>query len=279
MNISFTDFWWKFDPHKNFFVDACRANSSNVKVVEPEKADVIFFSCFGDDHLKYDAKKIYYTGESTDPNWKSCDYAITFNLNEPVDKHFRLPLWMIYIDWFNAGASYNNPQFMFSPDQLQKNVYYDLKPKYSCVAMFNRDPIGNRTEFLQKISKSIQVHAFGEPFVKIPYGEDEKCKVVSQFKFHMCFENKYKAGYHTEKLFHAKMCGTIPVYWSAPTYTVDFNPDCCLHLNNFENIDHLVEEVLEVNASPTKYAELRDQPLFLKQPDIKPFLNFLGSIL
>lgn len=279
MKISFTDFWWKFNPRENFFVDACRANSESVQVVEPEKADIIFYSCFGNDHLKYNTKKVYYTGESTDPNYKHCDYAITFNLNEPCDKHFRLPLWMIYIDWFSAGARYSNPQFMFSPAQLQQNAYYDVDPKYSCVAVFNRDPIGNRTEFLQKMSKHMQVHAFGEPFVKIPYGEDEKCKVVSQFKFHMCFENKYKPGYHTEKLFHAKMCGTIPLYWSAPTYKIDFNPACCLHLDNFESIDHLVEEVLATNADPAKYAALRDQPLFLNQPTIEPFLNFLGNVL
>ena len=42
MKIAFTDFWWKFDPHNNFFVDACRANIDSVKVVDPEKADVLF---------------------------------------------------------------------------------------------------------------------------------------------------------------------------------------------------------------------------------------------
>lgn len=279
MKISFTDFWWKFDPQNNFFLDACRANIDSVKVVDPEKADVLFFSCFGDNHKKYNCKKVYYSGESTDPPWQDCDYALTFNLDEKKQSHFRLPLWMLYIDWFKKDSQYVNPQFMFPVDGLLKNKYSIVDPKYFCVAVYNRDPIGNRTEFINKLSQKMpqQVYAFGESFGKIPYGEDKKCEVICNFKFNMCFENRSKPGYHTEKLFHAKLCGTIPVYWSADTYKLDFNQHCCLHLDNYESIDHLVDEVISLHHDKKKYAEIAKEPLFNKSPSLDSFYKFLSE--
>ena len=106
----------------NFFVDACQALKGGVHVVHPSQADVIFFSCFGEEHKKYKCKKVYYTGESTDPPWQECDFALTFNIDEK-ENHFRLPLWMLYIDWFSRGKDYVNPQFMFPPDGLRENKY------------------------------------------------------------------------------------------------------------------------------------------------------------
>ena len=91
----------------------------------------------------------------------------------------------------------------------------------------------------------------------------------------MCFENRSKPGYHTEKLFHAKLCGTIPIYWSSETYGLDFNKDCCLHLNDFESVDHLVEHVLYLNSDERKYREKVSHPLFLNLPNLDSFNNFM----
>lgn len=277
MKIAFTDFWWKFDPFNNFFVDACQALKSEVYVVHPSQADIIFFSCFGNDHKNYSCKKVYYTGESTDPPWEACDFALTFNVEEDENKHFRLPLWMLYIDWFSRGKEYVNPQFMFPPDSLIENRYTKINPSFTCVGVYNGDPQGNRTDFMVKMAKKIpnQVHAFGGMFQKIPYGEDKKCDVVCNYRFNMCFENRSKPGYHTEKLFHAKLCGTIPIYWSAETYGLDFNKDCCLHLNDFESIDHLVDHVLYLDSDEKKYKEKVSNPLFLNSPNLELFNKFM----
>ena len=201
----------------------------------------------------------------------------TFNIDEPSEKHFRLPLWMLYIDWFNKGSQYINPQFMFPPTGLIQNKYTCVRGKLLCVAVYNRDPIGNRTEFINRLAEKMpqQVYAYGEKFGKIPYGEDHKCDVVSNFRFNMCFENKSKSGYHTEKLFHAKLCGTVPIYWSADTYNLDFNKDCCLHLDDFESIDHLVDEVISINNDKNRYNNIIDQPLFDELPILDGFYNFL----
>lgn len=278
MKIAFSDFWWLYDSHRNFFVDACRSIKENIYVVQPHEADVLFFSCFGSDHKKYSCKKVYYTGESCDPPWNDCDIALSFNKNESKGTHFRLPLWMLYIDWFNRGNEYKNPQFMFSPGDLVRNKFTRVTPTFECCGVYNRDPIGNRSAFMKKLSQKMpgQVHAYGEMHShRIPYGEDRKCEVVCNYKFNMCFENLSKPGYHTEKLLHAKLCGTVPIYWSADTYAEDFNKNCCLQLNRFESIDHLVEEVLLLSHDKNRYTAIASEPLFLSSPSLDSFYDFL----
>ena len=44
--------------------------------------------------------------------------------------------------------------------------------------------------------------------------------------FHMAFENTILDGYVTEKLLHALMAGTVPIYWGDPRVCEDFNPGC-----------------------------------------------------
>ncbi len=47
MKISFVDFWTGFDQKNNFFTNSLKSLNIKFKVVKPNKADVIFFSCFG----------------------------------------------------------------------------------------------------------------------------------------------------------------------------------------------------------------------------------------
>ena len=65
MDIAFLDFWPGFDPHNNFLLYASREVKEDVRVVNPLKADVIFFSVFGNRNKDYSFyKKIAYTGEN-----------------------------------------------------------------------------------------------------------------------------------------------------------------------------------------------------------------------
>ena len=41
-------------------------------------------------------------------------------------------------------------------------------------------------------------------------------------KFVLAFENSSSPGYCTEKLFHAKVAGAIPIYWGDPLVMNDF---------------------------------------------------------
>ena len=131
MKVAFTDFWWKFDPNSNFFIDAIRQLRDNVEVTDNiHDADVVFFSCFSNNHLSIDrqkTKKIYFTGENTRPPVDQCDWSITFDFETCGGKNFRLPLWMLQIDWWNVGG-YTNPQYVIPLAEINNNRFRKLNP-------------------------------------------------------------------------------------------------------------------------------------------------------
>ena len=103
MKICFSDFWSPFDPNNNFFIHLLKQSFEDVEVVHPEDADVMFFSVFGmENNLYKNCKKIFFTGENQRPNFKKCDYSLTFDFDDYEGKNFRLPLWYLYVDWFNV---------------------------------------------------------------------------------------------------------------------------------------------------------------------------------
>ena len=53
MKLSFLDFWNDFIDDKNFLFYSIRELVNDLEIVSPDKADLIIYSCFGDDHKKY----------------------------------------------------------------------------------------------------------------------------------------------------------------------------------------------------------------------------------
>ena len=104
-------------------------------------------------------------------------YEVTFVIETDAEDVGRLPWYPLIgddvmpVDWLENPPIWQNPRENF------------------LVAIFNRDHIGNRVEFLQKIAKYKKPHGFGEPFKNWFYGESQKLNVLSHFKFTMCFEN------------------------------------------------------------------------------------------
>ena len=281
MKIAITDFWWKFENENNFFVDSIREIRENVKIVNPGEAELLLYSCFGDNHHNVDranTKKIFYTGENLRPNFNECDASLTFDFKDYDGKNVRMPLWLMQYDWHNKGG-YVNPEYLMPVDWMQKLPVWDKPRDKFLVAIFNRDHIGNRVEFLRKITQYKPAHGFGEPFKNWFYGESEKLNILSQFKFTMCFENGVSDGYHTEKLVHAKMAGCIPVYWANETIENDFHSEDFINLHNFESMEHLVQHVIEVDKNSDLADAYRNAPLFKKIPTKEDVLQKFEKVL
>ena len=81
----------------------------------------------------------------------------------------------------------------------------------------------------------------------------------------MCFENLLRPGYYTEKLFHAKTAGTVPIYFSDSLVAHDFNPACFINLSSFNNINELIDHVIKVDQDDDLYRGYQQQPLFLNK--------------
>lgn len=281
MKVAFCDFWWKFDNEKNFFVDSLKHIYENVEVVDPSKAELLFFSCFGKEHEKIDrskTKKIYFTGENIRPPLHECDYSLTFDYESYEGRNFRLPLWMLQIDWWNTGGyNYTNPQYVVPLSSLANPTFSDREN--FCCTIFNRDHTGLRVKTLQELANHKPINCFGEPWNNWFYGEDNKLSVLSNFRFTLCYENSSHPGYYTEKPIHARIAGCVPIYWSDKNYVTDFNPQGFLNLCDFSDIHDLVQKVMEIDSSASLRKSMVEQPIFSKEPEIESYLNFIQKVV
>lgn len=283
MNLSFSDFWGGVNPHNNFFTDLIQSIRPNCNVVpfSNEHTDVLIYSCFGRQHQTADrsrVKKIFYTGENIRPNFNECDYSLTFDFDSYGDRNIRLPLWLIQIDWFGK-INYGNPQFVIPPSELRISRY-SVRPKTNfCCIVFN-NPIPNRVEIIQKLSKYKNVHCYGRPFGNHFYGEDTKYDTICNYKFNICFENGIHPGYYTEKPIHAKVAGCLPLYWADENCKRDFNTKSFLNLNDFSSIDDYVEQIIQLDNNDEEYNNIVSQHLFEgKEPSLDHIKAALEKIL
>jgi hypothetical protein len=280
MKVCFSDFWTPFNQNNNFFINILKELYEDVQVVYPEDADVMFYSVFGNENMLYkDCKKIFFTGENIRPNFKKCDYSLTFDVDDCGGKNFRLPLWYLYIDWFNVGT-YENPNWLIPESYLYGENEFTKKPKDKfCSIVFGKF-VDSRVEAVEAIGKYKEVDVFGKanPSRSLPDGEKYKLDVISNYKFSLCFENSVYPGYHTEKLLHGKVAGNVPIYYGDFTVSEDFNPECFINAFGME-IDELVEKIKEIDSDESLYSKIISQPLFVEKKKLEPIKEHFFNIL
>jgi hypothetical protein len=281
MKVCFSDFWTPFDQNNNFFIHILRELFENIQIVNPEDADIMFFSSFGNENLLYkNCKKIFFTGENERPNFKKCDYSLTFDLDDHDGKNFRLPLWYLYIDWFDV-ETYENPNWLIPEDYLYTENEFIKKEKNNFCSIVYGKQIESRINAINNISNSYKkVDVFGKANskVQLPDGEKYKMDLISNYKFSLCYENSVNPGYHTEKLLHGKVSGNIPIYYGDETVSKDFNEKCFINAVNLS--DHeLVEVIKEIDSNDKLYKKIFDEPLFVEKVSLKSIKKFFYETL
>lgn len=289
IKIAFVDFWAGFQQDNNYFYHLL-STKYNVKI-DTEDPDFIFFSvdfARKRERDRYTCPKIFFTGESVSPNFDSfdsiemqnhaatysigkCDFAFSFDFNDDP-RHYRLPLWVMYIDWFGKSG-YGNPKYLLPFDELDDNVFLNQKKKKFCATIFS-NPEALRMDAMHKLSTYRIVHGYGARFGNGSGfdGEYKKYEILKDYKFSLCFENRSREGYYTEKLFHAKTAGNVPIYWGDKRVCEDFNDKGFINYANFDSLDDLVQYVKYVDQTPAIYQRYVEEPLF---PDNKINQDFL----
>jgi hypothetical protein len=284
MKITFSDFWQypkAFDPNNNFFIHIIRDLFEDVEIVEPEDADVMFFSLFGNENGRYkNCKKIFFTGENERPNFKRCDYSLTFDADEHEGKNFRLPLWYLYIDWFGVN-SYDNPDWLIPESYLYDDNEFTQKKKDKFCSIVYGKQIKSRVDAIQNISLNYkQVDVFGKanPNYYLPDGEKYKLDLISNYKFSLCYENFVTPGYHTEKLLHGKVAGNIPIYYGDKSVGEDFNTNSFINAVDMSD-EELIQKIIELDQSDNLYNKIVKEPIFTEKVSLDNIKDFLFKSL
>jgi hypothetical protein len=267
LKIDFCDFWPDFDKSQNFFINML-SNYFDVQIVS--NPDFLFFSNYGSAHLSYTCIKIFYTGESTPPDYLQCDYSISFELEEN-DRNLRLPLYFLYGD-VNEILSPKKP---FSEIRNQHNRF--------CNMVVSNGDSKKRIDFFHQLSKYKQVDSGGRFLNNIGGHVEDKKKFISSYKFTFAFENIIYPGYTTEKVFEPMLCGSMPIYWGNPKVNLDFNTKSFVCWDDYGSDEAVINRIIELDQNDSLYEEVYMEPFFNgnklnKYCDEQRVLNFLTKI-
>ncbi|GMQ26647.1 hypothetical protein Aoki45_33300 [Algoriphagus sp. oki45] len=272
LRVDFVDFYKELNKENNFFINILR-EVCDVEV--SNNPDLIFYSNYGVDNLKYSCYKIFYSAENIRPDYRFCDFSLTFDYLDDK-RNFRLPLYCIHLKDFNSFVK-------------EKNLGVRPKNKF-CNFVYSNEKAKERIEFFKILSKYKKIDSPGKVLNNMPtsfsgirYDYKSKLEFLSNYKFTIAFENESYPGYTTEKIIHPLLVGSIPIYWGNPMIAEDFDENLFINVHNFQSFEEVVERVIEIDMDRNKSMEfLPDSSNFEKilngfEVQLTDFFEFVVS--
>jgi alpha(1,3/1,4) fucosyltransferase len=233
LKIKFTDFYNGFIWNSHCLY---RFLNSYFDLELSEDPDVLIYSCYGTEFLKYNCPRIFYTAENIRPDFRFCDFAISFDYNTNA-RHLRLPLYSVYFDNETLTKARDANQFL-----MQKSGFCSF-------VVSNATESEERIQFFHQLSDYKHVASGGRYANNVGGPVDNKREFIRKYLFNIAFENTSYPGYTTEKIAEPWVEGCIPIYWGDPEVTRDINPDCFINIHKFSSFDEAIEYIKEVDQS------------------------------
>lgn len=244
-----------FTPYNNFIIDIL---SKYYNVIVSDKPDFLFYSVFGNSFENYhNCVKIFFTHEAVVPNFNQADYAIGFDHISFGDRYLRYP---IYYDEIKESVL----------DKSQ--VTEDYAKRKFCNFIYSNSSLGEgaklRIELCQMLSQYKQVDCPGKVLNNMKdaintRSEDfsaGKLEFQQKYKFSIAVENSDSDGYVTEKIAHAFMAHSIPIYWGASDICRDFNPKSFINCRDYNSLEEVVQKVIELDNDDEQYMAMLREP-------------------
>lgn len=267
IRIKFVDFWDDFIPENNLFYQILAERYDVELSDEPE---YLFYSVFGEEYLRYDCIKIFYTGENQCPDFNLCDYALGFEHLTLGDRYFRLPI--CYLNRYQKDF------------RLMQEKHLKPIPEKTgfCSFVYSNDRASEvREKFFNQLSDYKTISSGGRYKNNIGGPVADKLIFEQGHKFSFSFENSSYPGYCTEKLIQSFAAQTIPIYWGDPTVSETFNEEAFINCNKYNSWSEVVEEIKRIDNDPERYARMLATPA-LKEPErdgIEAKLGHLAAFL
>lgn len=252
-------------------------------VVDQVDPEIVFFSVFGYKFLEYpEALRIFFTGENVHPDFNLCDYAFGFDWMSFGDRYYRCPNFLLYSE-FNTLCQ--------TPIPSQKQINEVLSRPRFCNFIYSnanahpyRDELFHLLNGVKKVD-SVGLHLNntgvfrGSPSLGTTATQD-KISFQRECRFSIAAENSSSPGYTTEKLVHALVAGTIPIYWGDPMVGKQFNSHRFINCHEFSSPAAVVARVAEIEESPVLAAQILSEPIFLEGriPDVLKIENLSAHL-
>lgn len=248
--IWFTGFWGGFNPHSNYFrslLPECE--------VSPVNPDIVFYSVFGgpDDHKQYpNSLKLHWSGE-----------ARTYPVNNKDEFFLDVPLFALYIDWFGVNT-WGDPNYLIPlADLFAPKIY---KKKIQAANFIHNNITNLRSNAFNSLLPHLPIHSYGKGMNNmgriLEGNEKTKIDIQSDYLFTLCFENEYRKGYITEKILHALVANTIPIYYGCHRALHVFNPSRVIYIENGTITEFQIERIQEILRDKEYQEYILNKPLF-----------------
>ncbi len=253
LKLDFTDFGG-INKSDNWFT---RLLSKDFNIEISDKPDLLIFQEGGHLNRLYTCKKLFWTGESLQPDWEKTDYAMTYNyLDDP--RHLRFP----YYVW---GSEAHWSELIKAPNEGA--TILGKRDKFCATVISNSNPkkTAERISFFKKLNAVKEIGSGGKFMNNVGHiglGGQAKYRFISQYKFNLCYENKNLPGYTTEKLYESMWARCIPIYWGNERVGEEFNKKSFLHRLDFPDDKSFIEKILEVDSNDHLYESMLNEPYF-----------------
>ncbi len=249
-SVSVVDFWDEHDPSNDPIVQEFTRRGMQLDG-DVRRSHVTIASVFGRHHWNSRGRVVLFSGEAYFRD-QFADYTIDSRFLGRSN-HLRLPYWAFH----SMGTPASRPVPTEDPERTR-----------FCNFIYSNSRCATRNAFFELLNSKRSVDSLGslmnnrvESRLGGRYDRDwhsTKFAVLQDYRFTVAFENTELPGYTTEKMVDAWIAGSVPIYWGNPAFTIDFPPNSCLSLYEAGSLNKLVEQVLEAENEPERYAELRD---------------------
>lgn len=261
VKINFVGYYDNFDYH-GYLPFKVLKKHYNVQVVDDP--DYVFCNIFDNySYCNFNGIRIYGGNEYYSPDFNIFDYAITYDNIQFGDRHLTFP----FVLNTNGLDLLSNRETI-----LDKNVMNE-KSKF-CNYIYGHMGNKERLDIYQVISKYKVVDSAGKYLNNMGgvtpgdrnsvtgLSNSPKIEFQRDYKFTIAFENLSHPGYITEKLYHAFMARTIPIYYGDPLVGLTFNKKAFINCHDFNSFEEVLDKVKEVDENDSLYLDMINQPIF-----------------
>ena len=212
-------------------------------------------------------KRIWFTAENRRPNVSIFNATISFDPEDKETSNFFFPYFYFSIDWY--GLDPHNP-LKIKAEELVR--HRDQKPRNLSACSFSSNVEPLRQRIIEQVRRHIDVVEYGSA---VGNRVTSKFDTAKEFSFQICNENSFAPGYVTEKLIESWIMGNVPI-WAGDYRGIPINPESFIDVSglNSEEIANLFQRLTEEEV-----IHIRNQPLMLTEPSIKPLEDFLSGII
>lgn len=262
IRLCFEDFWADFNPKNNFFthtLDLCGIRYKLTKLWP----DVLIYSVFGERHKKFNCKKLFYTGENVRPDFRTCDFSISFEPSKD-SRNLRLPVY-IYHAWYQSRglglAEGIEPMLAMLLNRIHGPSFPEPRDRF-CSFIFGNGKPQRRNQFFEALQAYKPVDSAGRWLNNTGYRVENKIKFLRHYKFNIAFENESFPGYTTEKILDPLLSGAIPIYWGNPHVAEDFSPNAYINAMDFSCDAELIEAIKEIDQNDDLFRQYQHAACF-----------------